>query len=136
MKKCEFCEEKYHGLRGLHIHQNYCWVKKFKELPIKYCSHQEAQDLLDNSYFIPNWRYWPKSLFKYIEKGEVGMLKGKRYIIDPLLDRTTKVTNMKVNRILGKFAPNLGHDPDNPFPLGKFLTERDLTHASRTVRIK
>ena len=100
LKGCEFCEEHWRGLRGLHIHQFYCAVKKFKEMPIKYCSNQKAKDLLNDSYLIPDWRYWPKALFKYIKKGEVGMVRGKRYVIDPLLDRTTKGYKATYSRIV------------------------------------
>ena len=69
-------------------------------MPIKYCSNQKAKDLLNNSYFIPDWRYWPDTLFKYIKKGEVGMVRGKRYVIDPLLDRTTKGYKTTYSRIV------------------------------------
>jgi len=80
MKKCPFCKNKYKNLHGLHIHQFYCYVKSFTELPVKFCSLKKANDLMSDSFFIPDWRYWPKSLFKYIKTGEVGMSKGIRYI--------------------------------------------------------
>ena len=31
--------------------------------------------------FIPVFRYWPRQLFKFIKTGEVGILRGKRYLL-------------------------------------------------------
>ncbi|MCR4313543.1 MAG: hypothetical protein NUV58_04805, partial [Candidatus Roizmanbacteria bacterium] len=36
----------------------------------------------------------------------------------------------------GEFAPNLGHDPNNPFPLGTTLKPEDFEEAKKSVRKK
>jgi len=80
IKECPYCLEEFNGYRGVKIHQHYCLTKKFVEMKKVYFDDVDFTDeFRSNVNFIPSYSN-PESYFKFMEVGEIGRLKGKRYI--------------------------------------------------------
>ena len=78
--KCKYCERTYKNTHGLHIHQFYCLVKKFDEMPVKLVNRDKEAELMEDDRLIPSFRYL-REWIKFAQIGEIGICLGKRYVL-------------------------------------------------------
>lgn len=80
MKNCIYCENEFKNKHGLHIHWYYCRVKLFKSFKVVFVDDKKQKELWNESLLLPI-RSYPKVYLKFIKYGEIGMIKGMRYVL-------------------------------------------------------
>jgi len=79
-RKCDFCRRTFKNEHGLHIHWHYCFVKSYFEMPRRVVNKASLEQYLCDPFFLKLGAYHPV-FFDFIEKDEIGMLKGERIIL-------------------------------------------------------